>query len=46
VLERALQWVSQDLLSAAIVVLARTEETLSTMIFSSLAESENDQPTD
>jgi hypothetical protein len=41
VLERAPQWVRQDLLSADPVVRARAEETLAAMISSALAESEN-----
>lgn len=41
VLERAPQWVRQDLLSADPVVRARAEETLAAMISSALSESEN-----
>ncbi|MDK2759255.1 MAG: hypothetical protein KYX66_21240 [Blastomonas fulva] len=41
VLERAPQWVRQDLLSADPIVRARAEETLAAMISSALAESEN-----
>lgn len=40
VLERAPQWVRQDLLSADPVVRARAEETLAAMISSALAESQ------
>ncbi|MBL0966582.1 MAG: hypothetical protein IBJ05_07140 [Blastomonas sp.] len=39
VLERAPQWVRQDLLSSDAVVRARAEETLAAMISSALAES-------
>ncbi|MBY0621279.1 DUF6771 family protein [Sphingomonas ursincola] len=38
VLERAPQWVRQDLLSSDAVVRARAEETLAAMISSALAE--------
>ena len=41
VLERAPQWVRQDLLSADPVVRARAEETLAAMISSALSECEN-----
>jgi hypothetical protein len=44
VLERAPQWVRQDLLSSDAVVRARAEETLAAMISSALAESENEEP--
>lgn len=40
VLERAPQWVRQDLLSSDSVVRARAEETLAAMISSALAESQ------
>lgn len=40
VLERAPQWVRQDLLSSDTVVRARAEETLAAMISSALAESQ------
>ncbi len=40
VLERAPQWVRQDLLSSDAVVRARAEETLAAMISSALAESQ------
>lgn len=40
VLERAPQWVRQDLLSGDAVVRARAEETLAAMISSALAESQ------
>ncbi|WP_069052072.1 DUF6771 family protein [Blastomonas sp. RAC04] len=40
VLERAPQWVRQDLLSADPIVRARAEETLAAMISSALAESQ------
>lgn len=40
VLERAPQWVRQDLLSADLIVRARAEETLAAMISSALAESQ------
>ncbi|MGQ3230331.1 MAG: DUF6771 family protein [Blastomonas fulva] len=43
VLERAPQWVRQDLLSADPIVRARAEKTLAAMISSALAESENDE---
>lgn len=40
VLERAPQWVRQDLLSADPIVRARAEETLAAMISSALADSQ------
>jgi hypothetical protein len=44
VLERAPQWVRQDLLSSDAVVRARAEETLAAMISSALAESQATDP--
>ncbi|MCG6119265.1 MAG: hypothetical protein MEP44_01335 [Blastomonas sp.] len=40
VLERAPQWVRQDLLSADLIVRGRAEETLAAMISSALADSQ------
>lgn len=44
VLERAPQWVRQDLLSGDAVVRARAEETLAAMISSALQESQANDP--
>ncbi len=46
VLERAPQWVRQDLLSSDAGVRARAEETLAAMISSALAESQGSDPGD
>ncbi|MGQ3178551.1 MAG: hypothetical protein ACT6R2_21200 [Blastomonas fulva] len=44
VLERAPQWVKQEMLSADPIIRARAEETLAAMISSALAESADEEP--